>query len=263
MLNNLTQYTRFWQLKVSILAFLVMATISAATGGQYFDNLELGIPGKCDQIVNREGYALGYSRKFKQPLWVAYRITKDEAEAQKVSRKIASFYEDTAVSDSPTLLDYNGSGYDRGHLAPAGDMKFSITAMRESFSLANISPQVNSFNGGIWHRLEQIVRNSASREESLFVVTGPVFVDDDEPKFIGVSKIRVPEFFYKVIFDETPPQKMIGFIIRNRGSKKPLSSFALPVDEVEEVTGLDFFSALPIGIQESLEKQCDCSLWGL
>ena len=234
-----------------------------AAGEPRYDNLELGIPGKCDQIVNREGYALGFSRKYRQPLWVVYRITKEEAESQKVSRKIADFYEDAEVVGAATLADYRRSGYDRGHLAPAGDMKFSANAMRESFSLANMSPQKNSFNGGVWHRLEQAVRNFAGREDSLFVVTGPVFIDEEEPKYIGANKVRVPEFYYKVIYDETPPQKMIGFIMANKGSKKPLSFFAVTVDEVEEATGLDFFSALPVETQTNLESRIDIKSWQL
>lgn len=242
---------------------LLAVAIFAQGFVQADDNLELGVPGKCDQIVRRDGYALGFSREYKQALWVAYRLTKDEAEAQTVSRNIAAFYEDAEVTGSATLNDYRRSGYDRGHLAPAGDMKFSEKAMRESFSMANMSPQINSFNSGVWNRLEQEVRNFASREHSIFVVTGPVFVDDEEPKFIGENKVRVPEFFYKVIYDETPPQKMIGFIVANKGLKRPISFFAIPVDDVEDATGLDFFSSLPGEEQERLEAQVDTQLWGL
>lgn len=247
----------------SLVAAAALAVVAMPVAATPFDNLDLGIPGDCDQVVNREGYALGFSRKYKQPLWVAYRITKEEAEAQNVSRRIASFYEDLEVPESALLADYKRSGYDRGHLAPAGDMKFSAKTMQESFSLANMSPQVNSFNAGVWHRLEQAVRNFASREHSVFVVTGPIFIDDEEPKYIGEGKVRVPEFFYKVVYDETPPEKMIGFIIANKGSKKPLSFFAVTVDEVEEATGLDFFGSLPEDVQAKLESEIDISLWRL
>lgn len=227
------------------------------------DNLDLGVPGECDQIVNREGYALGFSRKYKQPLWVAYRITKSEAESQTIGRRAADFYEDCEVEGSAMLTDYRRSGYDRGHLAPAGDMKFSLRAMRESFSLANMSPQVNSFNCGVWHRLEKAVRDMATREESLFVVTGPIFIDEAEPKFIGAGKVRVPEFFYKVIYDESPPCKTIGFIMPNKASKKRLDSFAVSVDDVEEATGLDFFSRLPDDVESRLESDVDVAAWKL
>lgn len=248
---------------VILLLILAVGVFTARSDNAKYDNLELGIPGECDQIINREGYALGFSREHKQPLWVAYRISKEEAQAQVVARNIADFYEDSEVKGSATLADYKRSGYDRGHLAPAGDMKFSSKAMRESFSMANMSPQNNSFNSGAWNRLEQAVRNFAIRENSIFVVTGPIFIEDEEPKYIGASKIRVPEFYYKVIYDETPPEKMIGFIMANKGSKKPLSFFAVTVDEVEDATGLDFFSNLDDEKESNLESNIDISLWDI
>ena len=262
---------------VSLAALVLMAQVLTAMGAgdksdvndskreTVYDNLTLGIPGACDQVVEREGYALGYSRKYKQPLWVSYRITKEEAGAQTASRREAAFYDDGDVLGSAKLEDYRRSGYDRGHLAPAGDMKFSTKAMRESFSMANISPQVNAFNSGVWHRLEQYVRLAAAREGSLLVVTGPIFIEDEEcpPKYIGAGKVRVPEFFYKVIYDETPPCKMIGFILANKASKRGLDFFAVSVDEVEEATGLDFFGGLPDEVEGSLESKVDMSEWKL
>lgn len=247
------------------LAFAVafLAAIAATADERQYDNLTLGVPGGCDQIVNREGYALGFSRKYKQPLWVAYRITKEEAMAQTVNRRIATFYEDLDVEGSARLSDYKGSGYDRGHLAPAGDMKFSAKTMRESFSMANMSPQNNSFNSGVWNRLEQSIRDFAVREDSVFVVTGPIFVDMEQPVYIGAGNVRVPEYYYKVVYDETPPEKMVGFIVANKGSKKPVSCFAVTVDEVEEATGLDFFSELPDEEEARLESEVNLRLWNL
>lgn len=258
-----------WLMTLCRMVRLVCVTIAFAIGVSstyaepQYDNLELGVPGECDQIVNREGYALGFSRAYKQPLWVVYRITKEEADAQTVSRRMANFYEDMEVEGSAALADYKGSGYDRGHLAPAGDMKISSKTMHESFSLANMSPQVNSFNSGIWNRLEEVVRGFARKEKSVFVVTGPIFIDDEEPVYIGSNSVRVPEFFYKVIYDETPPEKMIGFIIPNKGSKRKVAFYALPVDDVEEATGLDFFSELSDDIEADLESRIELLEWGL
>ena len=225
------------------------------------DNLSHGIPGKCDKILEREGFAVGYSMKYKQPLWVAYRLTKAEVMTRKASR-MDSFYDDVELPlGAATMADYRSSGYDKGHLAPAGDMHSSDKAMLESFSMANMSPQTPAFNRGVWSRLEQSVRRFAYVEGSVFVVTGPVFVDDEEIKEIGRNKVRVPEFFYKVIYDETPPEKMIGFILPNRGSKKPLDSFAVSVDDVEAATGLDFFNTLPQEMQTKLEAQSNSADW--
>ena len=242
-----------------------LIVICLALAGQsvaHYDNLELGIPGSCDQIVNREGYALGFSRRHRQALWVAYRMTRDEVQATIVDRKGAKFYADCEVAGCAILADYKGSGYDRGHLAPAGDMKFSAKAMMESFSLANASPQVKSCNCGIWHRLETKMRQFAIREASLFVVTGPVF-DKEEAVSIGVGKVSVPKAFYKVVLDETPPMKMIGFVISNKGFECQLSAFAVTVDEVERMTGLDFFNRLPDELEAGLESCMDLAEWGL
>ena len=231
--------------------------------GEYkgFDNLELGVPGKADKIVNRFGYALGFSRFFHQPLWVAYRLTAGEANPRtKESRR--EFYQDPDIPGSANPRDYARSGYDRGHLAPAADMAFTNIAMIESFSMANISPQEPAFNRDVWLRLENAVRDIATREGSIFIVTGPVFADGaKDAKYIANGKIRVPEYFYKVILDETPPEKTIAFIIANKGHKGSLEAFAVTVDDVEEATGLDFFSGLPDEKEEALERTCNYKDW--
>ena len=133
--------------------------------------------------------------------------------------------------------------------------------MLQSFAMSNMSPQHPSFNRGVWSRLERAVRRFAYSEGSVFVVTGPVFVDDEDAITIGVNQVRVPEFFYKVIYDETPPHKMIGFIVPHKASQKHIKSYALTVAEVEEATGLQFFSKLPEDKQRKLKKKCDIDAW--
>ena len=228
-------------------------------GGKW-DNLDLGVPGKCDQVIEREGYALGYVEAWEQPAWVAYRLTKDEVMTRKANRSDA-FIEDPEVrTGSAISFDYQGSGYDRGHLAPAGDMHWSAKTMLESFYMSNMSPQEPSFNRGIWSKLEKAVRRFAYSEGSVVVVTGPIVTADDT-KTIGHNKVRVPGFYYKVVYDETPPEKMIAFILPNKGSNKPVESFVVTVDDVEEATGLDFFSALPEDVQNRLEARSNPSDW--
>ena len=192
---------------------------------------------------------------------MTYRLTKEEVLSRRASR-LDGFYPDPEIrTGSATLEDYRGSGYDWGHLAPAGDMHSSEKTMAESFSMANMSPQAPAFNRGIWSKLEQVVSRFAYSEGSVFVVTGPVFVDDEDAKTIGPNQVRVPEFFYKVVYDETPPCKMIAFILPNMGSKKDVRDFVVSVDDVEEATGLDFFSALPQEVQRELESKSDLSKW--
>ena len=235
-------------------------TSSAWAPPPHFDNLDLGVPGKCDQVVNREGYAIGYVEEWEQPSWVAYRLTKNEVMSRKASR-LDSFMADPLITTgSATLDDYKGSGFDRGHLAPAGDMHWSDKVMLESFYMSNMSPQNPSFNRGAWARLEQAVRRFAYAEGSVFVVTGPIVTEDDNAT-IGANKVRVPGFYYKAIYDETPPEKMIAFILPNRGTKKSLDSFVVSVDDVEEATGLNFFSQLPQDIQMRLESNSEPDKW--
>ena len=224
------------------------------------DNLALGVPGSNGvQVVNRRGYALGFSPKHKQPLWVAYCLTAAEVTNAVVRRADQFAFDPQIVGGSATLEDYRGSGYDRGHLAPVADMKWDAQAMQESFLLSNISPQVNSFNGGIWKKLEDWCRGLAVRRGCLWVVTGPVFPEDEDHETIGRSKVTVPKFFYKVVYDEREG-RMIGFIMPNRPNKN-IYKFAMAVDEVEEATGLDFFSALPSDVQAKLEAECDTRKW--
>lgn len=224
------------------------------------DNLELGVPGNEGlQVVNRRGYALGFSPRHKQPLWVAYRLTASEVTNVVVRRSDQFAFDPEIIGGSATLEDYRGSGYDRGHLAPAADMKWDAEVQRESFLLSNVSPQVNAFNGGIWKKLEDWCRGLARRRGSLWVVTGPIFPEDEEHAAIGPNKVTVPKFFYKVVYDEREG-RMIGFVMPNKANKN-IYKFAVSVDEVEEATGLDFFSKLPTALQNRLESECDTRKW--
>lgn len=161
---------------------------------------------------------------------------------------------------SATLTDYKGSGYDRGHLAPAADMKWSATAMSESFYMSNMSPQRPGFNRGIWKRLEQLVRTWAVEYEEIHVVTGPVLKGSF--KSIGPNQVSVPEYYYKVVLDYKKPElKGIGLILANASSKKPLRNYAVTIDYVESITGINFFVDLPDNIEEEIESNLDLSMW--
>ena len=225
-----------------------------------YDNLALGVPGKADTIIDRIGYSLGYIEYHEQPAWVIYRMTAKEA-TTKAAKRGNDFREDKEIpTGSATLADYSRTKYDRGHLAPAADMAFSIKTMSESFYMSNMSPQAAQFNRGIWKNLEEQVRQFAIEEKDIYVVTGPI-LPKEKTITIGANKVTVPDYYYKVVYDLTPPQKMIGFILPNKGSNKPLQDFAVTVDTVEEKTNLNFFSTLPKDRQEYLEKTLDVNSW--
>ena len=228
--------------------------------GSKYDNLSFGIPGPADCIVDREGYALGYSEYHEQARWVIYRMTYEEATKKAASRN-DNFREDPQIpTGSATLADYRNSGKDRGHLAPAADMSHSEKTMDESFYMSNMSPQEPDFNRGIWKDLESQVRSFAIAEKDVYVVTGPI-LPETKSITIGPNKVTVPQYYYKVVWDRTPPEKMIGFILPNAGSSKSLQSFAVTVDAVEKETGLDFFSEIPQPQQEQLEGTLTIDAW--
>jgi endonuclease G len=225
-----------------------------------YDNLSFGIPGPADTIIDRIGYALGYIEKHEQPAWVIYRMTADEATTKAVKRG-DDFRPDPQIpTGSATLADYRSSGYDRGHLAPAADMAFSGQTMSDSFYMSNMSPQKPAFNRGVWMNLEAQIRQFAISEKDIYVVTGPIF-PKDKTITVGSNAVTVPPAYYKVVYDLTPPQKMIGFIVPHEGSKASLSSFAVTVDAVEDATGLNFFSTLSEDQQAALEGTITIDAW--
>lgn len=225
-----------------------------------YDHLKLGVPGKADTIIDRPGYALGYIEYHEQPAWVVYHFTKEEAVTKAVKRS-DDFREDPEIpTGSATLADYRRSGYDRGHLAPAADMAFSVRTMSDSFFMSNMSPQRPKFNRGVWKDLEAQVRDFAITEHDVYIVTGPI-LPKTKTVTIGGNKVTVPTHYYKIVYDRTPPEKMIAFILPNDGSNRPLQDFAVTVDAVEAATGLNFFSIVPQPKQEQLESTISVQDW--
>ncbi len=217
------------------------------------------IPQQTDLILTRRGFSLGYSRKYKQALWVIYILRAEDLEKERIARS-RRFQADPAVGEQAVFpRDYLKTGYDRGHLAPAVDMAYSGEALEHSFFMTNISPQIPGCNRGVWKRLENQVRRWAVKERELCVVTGPVF--GSEEKSCGPGGIPVPLGFYKAILDLTPPVKMIGFIIPNEPAGERLDHFVTTVDRIEALTGNDFFSALPDELEDRLEAEADFRKW--
>ena len=214
-----------------------------------------------DTLRTYSGFDLAYNETYEQASWVAYILTRDEVERGTIPRT-DNFRSDTSIATGSALLaDYRGSGFDRGHLAPAGDMKWSRNAMSESFLLSNMSPQDPSFNRGIWKKLEDQVRNWAVEKDSLYVVTGPVL--SSVSSTIGKNEVGIPGYYFKVLVDLSPPDhSFIAFLMPNERSSEELASFAITVDSLELFTGYNFFSTAPDPeIIEWLEAQLDLAGW--
>ena len=211
------------------------------------------------ELVDHCYLSLSYIEKHEQAEWVYYQLTSEILNGKY--RRTNDFRKDFKVSTgSATLADYKGSGYNRGHLCPAGSMTGNSVAMSESFLLSNMSPQTTSLNSGQWRMLEEAVRDWVDDSKMLCVVTGPVFKDNIGT--IGVNKITVPGYFYKVVFDPSN-NKMIGFVLPNaRKVPKRYYEYVRSVNDIEEITGIDFFCKLDDEIEECLESVADLRKWG-
>ena len=212
-----------------------------------------------NHIISHDYYTLSYNEKYEQAEWVAYELKKEHL--TKTNRKRPYFIQDRKVtSKSAHYKNFKNTGYSKGHLCPAGDRKFSEAAFNETFLTSNISPQNLKFNAGVWNRLEQKTRYWASKERKLYVVTGGIL--NENLLTIGTEKVAVPKFFYKILFDNTEPDiKVIAFLIPHQESKKPLYEFVVSIDRIEQLTGLDFFPALPDTIENNLEKNSNYKNW--
>ncbi len=213
---------------------------------------EFLMPISNDKVIEHSYYSLGYSKKHKHATWVYYRLTNEFINGQSKRKNI--FKADPLTEpNAAELKDYKASGYDRGHLCPAGSMRINQLAMDESFYLSNMSPQNPNFNRGKWKELEGQVRKWLAQEDTLHVVTGPLL--KKKIGTIGQHKITIPAFYYKVIYDPTGVQKMIAFILPNQRIKEDLSLFVVSVDEVEKRTGINFFSQLDDDLENRLEAE--------
>ncbi|PKQ43533.1 DNA/RNA non-specific endonuclease [Confluentibacter flavum] len=211
------------------------------------------------QVIHHQGYSLSYSEPYEQAEWVAYELKKAHLSNSHFKRPY--FEIDEAVkTGAADWRNYKNSGYDRGHLCPAGDRNYSEFAHDETFLTSNISPQQHDFNSGIWNRLEQKVRYWASKYDGVFVVTGGVL--KGQMKTIGYENVAVPNQFYKVLIDNnTGDTKMIGFLVPHEASNKPLYEFVVPVDSIEALTGIDFFPELEDIFENRLEASSNYKDW--
>lgn len=209
------------------------------------------------EVIEHNYFTLSYNEEHEQAEWVYYKLTPEFVTGQL--NRSDNFRPDTMVSTgSASLDDYKSSGYDRGHLCPAGDMKINDTAMQESFYMSNMSPQTPSFNRGIWKKLEATVRHWAITEDVIYIATAGIL--NCSCTSIGANKVSIPNYFYKVIY-APKTQMMIAFILPNSGSSKSLQSFIVSVDEVEKLTNIDFFPQLDDELEKRLEAHSDASQW--
>lgn len=229
-------------------------------GTLHYPDLEktAGAPaGSIEKIY--EGFALSFNPDTKTPDWVGWELLGTETDGP-ISRG-NNFHQDTEMPGCPDPKDYTRSGYDRGHLCPAGEQKWSSQAMSDCFYMTNMAPQKHELNAGAWKTLEEKERIWAQRDSALVIVAGPVYTGMREER-IGYSGVKVPDAFYKCILAPyANPPRSIAFVYDNARCPGNMANYATSVDEVEKLTGLDFFSALPDDLENEVEQQSDFRKW--
>lgn len=216
--------------------------------------------GTPEQILKRTGYVASYNKTTLLPNWVAWHLTAERTEGS-AKRSGVDFAEDTEVPEPrATDWDYYNSGYDRGHMCPAADNKWSKKAMEESFLFTNMCPQNGNLNRGDWNEMEMACRKWAKKYGDLYIVCGPILYKGKH-NTIGKNKVVVPEAFFKVVLRTGDNPQAIGFIYKNTSGNRPKDSYVNTVDEVERITGIDFFPSLPDDVEKKVEAECDLGLW--
>lgn len=231
------------------------------------DNLNFGkelevvvIPDETPSIIKEyAGFTVNFNPAWHVPNYVVWELTGAESEGNEPRN--SKFRPDPDVFGCPTLDDYRNSGYDRGHMAPAGDMKWSREAMADSHYLTNMVPQDHNINSGRWSTLEKKCRQWAQRDSAIIVIAGPI-LSDEISKTIGASRVAVPDRFFKVLLSPySNPVRAIGFIIPNSPTSDGVEQMVTSVDNIESITGFDFFSSLPDDIENEVETQANWNDW--
>lgn len=228
------------------------------------NTVNLEIPAKLkdrsERILKRTNYTVSYNRNWNLPNWVAWELNKNETKGKNDRNDEFTADPDLPKAYQVESYDYSGSGYDRGHMCPAGDNHFSTKAMEESFYMSNICPQDHELNKGKWNDLEIACRRWANRYGEVYIVCGPI-IDKRKGKRIGKDhEIIVPEKFFKcILITSTKPIRAIGYIFENNSSDRPYKTYT--IDEIEKMTGMDFFPHLPDNIEDLIESRYDAGDW--
>ena len=226
---------------------------------------------KGENLIEHKAFCLVYDEKHEQAKWVAHKISTNITEGSY--GRSNDFREDTLINSGSTkeldyfiktkntdgTYSYDGFGYDRGHLAPSADFRWSKSALSESYFYSNMSPQLPEFNRECWAKLENSLRNYViEKEQGLFVVTGPVLTDNLKKIDRSQNQVSIPNYFFKVVLD-LENKKSIGYLLPHKRIEYPINYYALSVDSIEKITGLDFFNNLEDSTENFIERQTDHS----
>ncbi len=256
--NELQSYQqKTEQLKTEI-ASLKLQKVQADIAKMMIPTLEEG-----DKVIAHSAMSLCYSEKDEQAKWVAHIILPDIKNGNE--SRSNDFREDPLVETGTAVKDdYWYSGFDRGHLAPSADFRWNKTALSESYFYSNMAPQRPELNREGWAQLEDLLRGYVQEHnEPLYVYTGGI-LEDGLPTFGKINKISIPKQFYKIAYDITGDTvSAIGFLFPNGACPEPTLSYAVTIDSIEALTGIDFFPALDDELENKLESELNLEQWHL
>jgi endonuclease G len=231
---------------------LICAILPAQEGYEIASAMPRELP------VKHSRFTLSFNEGNELPSWVAYALTPEMAKATGTVKE--KYHEDPMVSTgSSSPKDYKNAGFVMAQLVPAEDMMIDPEAAAETYLMSNIVPQKVGFNKFLWRGLEPLIREWAKEGNTLYIAAGPVLADGPFGTF-GENKVAIPSRYYKVILDSNG-ERAIGFVFRVNTSTGSLNSYALSVDEVEKITGIDFFINVPDEMEEKLESTLDLTKW--
>ncbi len=226
-----------------------------------------------EDVIYHSAYALVYAEPFEQAKWVAHIIPPDIIRGNegrsndfrpddkiKTGSAVESDYF-LRLYQPDSTFKYDAFGYDRGHLAPSADFRYSKKALSESYLYSNMSPQLAVLNRGRWAEMEDIIRQYVTRNNTpVYVVSGPVLKPGLPKIERGTNKVSIPDYYFKVVLD-LEHELAIGFMMPNKACEYPVLAYACTIDSVESVTGIDFYASLPAGLQQKLESSSDTRKW--
>jgi len=235
-------------------------TTTPAETQNYGDLLKVTLPANTpSQIKQYNGFTLSFNKNNSTPNYVAWELLASETDG--TNSRTNKFWKDHEIDGCPAPSDYKNSGYDRGHMIPAADQKYSQDAMNDSFSMANITPQDHALNSKAWASLEKKCRLWAQRDSALIIIAGPIYTPQDNIR-IGYQGIKVPSAFFKVIiapYLQNP--RGIAFIYPNMRAPGNMQNYSTTIREVEKITGFDFFPTLPDQIENQIETTSSFKEW--
>ena len=217
---------------------------------------------KDDDVICHLGYTTAYNHATLTPNWVAYELTAEEVNGT-LPRNDAFAQDEMVKGRQAALEDYRHSGWDRGHMAPAADMKWSEQAMMESFLLSNMCPQNHELNAGSWEKTEKMGRRIAKKYGKVYIVCGPIY-NNGKYGTIGANHVAVPDAFFKAFLVEADgTYATIGFVMNNNDEKQPLKTSSMCVDDLEKIINRDLFPNLPDEIENEVESKIVKKYWGI